>query len=175
MMHLGLAALLATLATADPPAEDISRGLLIGAALSASSILGSAGRDATLGYTFRPSVGYELSNGAAAFLAVSYSRWATSTGLDWQLAALAGGRFSLRRGRWLPWGELAVGWGQLVFPQKRIDVGVRSSGGLGLDFLAGEAVRAGVHVGLERLDGGGNPGYATLWLDAGLVATFFLL
>jgi hypothetical protein len=35
-------------------------------------------------------------------------------------------------------------------------------------------VRAGVRVGLERIDGG-NPSHGTLWLDAGLVATFFLL
>jgi hypothetical protein len=50
MMPAGMAVLLATLATADPPAEDISCGLPLGAAMSASSILGSAGRDATLGF-----------------------------------------------------------------------------------------------------------------------------
>jgi hypothetical protein len=162
MMRLGLAALLVTLAE-------------VAVALDGSSILGSPGHDATLGYTFRPSLGYELSNGAAGFVAVSYSRWGTNTGSEWQLAAQAGARFTYRRGRWLPWGEIAIGWGQLVFPQKRTDVGVRSSGALGLDFLAGEAVRAGVRLGLERIDGGGSPSYTTFWLDAGLAATFFLL
>jgi hypothetical protein len=175
MMHLGLAALLATFATVQqPPAEDIERGLHLRAMLNASSILGSAGRDVPLGYTFRPSIGYELSNGAAGFVALSYSRWNTSIGLEWQLAAEVGARFTLRRGRWLPWGELALGWGQLVDPQIKVDIGVRSSGALGLDFLATETVRAGVRVGLERIDGG-NPSQATFWLDAGFVATFFLL
>ena len=174
MMHLGLAALLATFATAQPPAEDIERGLHLRMMLNGSSILGAPGRDVPLGYTFRPSIGYELQSGLAGFLALSYTRWSTNIGLEWQLAAEAGARFTLRRGRWLPWGELAVGWGQLVDPLITVDIGVRSSGALGLDFLASETVRAGVRVGLERIDGG-NPSHATLWLDAGLVATFFLL
>jgi hypothetical protein len=174
MMRIGLAALLVTLAGGEASAQEIVRGPAVSVALNGSSILGAPGRDATLGYTLRPSLGYELSNGAAGFVAVSYARWDTSTGLEWQLAAQAGARFSYRRGRWLPWGELAVGWGQLVYPQKGVDIGVRSSGALGLDFLAGDAVRAGLRVGLERIDGG-SPSHATLWLDAGFGATFFLL
>jgi hypothetical protein len=174
MMRLGLAALLVTVAAAPASADEIARGPQVGAALSASSILGSAGRDATLGYTLRPELGYELPGGAAAFVAVSYSRWDTSTGLEWQLAALAGARFSYRRGRWLPRAELALGWGQLVYPQSTVDIGVRSSGSLGLDFLAADTVRAGVRVSLERIDGGA-PAHGTFWLDAGIAATFFLL
>ncbi|HVU49993.1 MAG TPA: hypothetical protein VHL80_04870 [Polyangia bacterium] len=172
MMYLGCAALLTTLVTAAPPSDDIARGLQVGATLSASSILGAAGRDLTLGYTFRPTIGYELSTGVAGFVALSYSRWNTGTGLEWQLAAMAGARLSLRRGRWLPWGELALGWGQLVNPQLATDVGVRSSGALGVDFLLADTVRAGVRASLERLDGG-QPIHGIFWLDAGFVATFF--
>ena len=43
---------------------------------------------------------------------------------------------------------------------------------MGLDFLALDQVRAGVHLGLERIQVG-YPGEPTTWLAGGFAVTFF--
>jgi hypothetical protein len=155
-------------------APEIVRGLELGVALDSSVILDAPSLTSVMGYTARPYVGWELSNGFALLVGGSYSRWAAPAGPMWELSGRAGLRWSYALRRVLPWVEGALGYGQLVFANGPIiEIGLRTSVGVGLDFLALDDVRAGVHLGLEWIDSGSMP--ATRWLDAGFAVTFFLL
>jgi hypothetical protein len=163
------------LALAEPPPQ----GVAVGAGLGMAAQFRDPEHNIGAGFVIHPRIAYELSNGLAPALAISYGRWLGDGGNpQWELSALGGLRWTILPDAIAPWVEGAIGYGQLVHLEQgttgRVDIGPRAQLAVGLDYALSPSARLAVYLAGNQLYGGGTPGYVSTWLELGASATFRL-
>jgi hypothetical protein len=171
---IGLAALAALLVVV-PAAGDPHRGAVVGVAMGGAGAFGSAASGTSGGVTARAMAGYELAYGLTPNLGLQGTRFGSSAGSTWEIAALPGLRwYGGLAGRLHSWVEVAAGIGQFVYENNsqdgRIDVGLRLRAAGGLDFAIDPLVSVGLHVAVndQHADLSGDD----RWIDVGCDVTF---
>jgi hypothetical protein len=170
---IGLA-VLATFLAVVPAAAAPHRGPMVGVALGGAGVFGAAATGTGGGATMRVMAGYEIASGFTPNLALQGTRFGSSAGSTWELAALPGLRwYGGKAGRLRSWVEVAAGIGQFVYQNDslngRIDVGLRLRGAGGLDLSVAPVASVGLHVAVnDQLTGGSDD----RWIDVGCDVTF---
>ena len=173
MIMVGLAALSTLLAIA-PVAGEAHRGPVVSVALGGAGAFGSAASATGAGVAAHAMAGYEFAYGFTPNLGLQGTRFGSSAGSTWEIAALLGvrwhGTLAGRLGSWL---EAGAGIGQFVYENDslggRIDVGLRLRAAGGLDFAVDPLVSVGLHVAVNDQRANVSD---DRWIDVGCDVTF---
>ena len=108
-------------------------------------------------------------------LSVEWTRFASSAGSTWEIAALGGLRwYGGHAGRLRGWLEVAAGLGQFVYENDslngRVDAGLRLRAAGGLDFAVDPLVSVGLHVAVN--DQWTDVSDDERWIEVGCGVTF---
>jgi hypothetical protein len=171
---IGFVALAALLA-AVPPAGETHRGAVVGVAMGGAGVFGAAASGTGGGATARLMAGYEIASGFTPTLSLEWTRFTSSAGSTWEIAALPGLRWYGRlAGRLRSWIEVAAGIGQFVYENDsldgHVDVGLRLRAAAGLDFAVDPLVSVGLLIAVndQRAELNGDE----RWIDVACGVTF---
>jgi hypothetical protein len=158
---------------AGPATVQEHRGVVMSVEMGGAVPFGPASSGVGAGATARGLVGYEIANGLTPSFSVEGTRFGSTEGSTWEIAALPGLRWYAGADRVRSWVEGDAGIGQFVYENDsldgHIDVGLRLKVAGGIDLALEPFLSVCLHVAFNDARGGVDD---HRWLDAGGAVDF---